>query len=372
MPGFVETTIQSGYGYLDPYVEKVRTTVPLLDRVAKKAEVHVPPLISRVDEFTEPHVEKIRPHIEPKIERVKDVVTPYVDHGVKQYEMVCGEGVKYYNVAQDRVEKVKVHGNRKMEKLRSFHGETMEKVKGFRDEKVEKVQSILSRKGGEINGMFRVPSTDDVEGLKYKSVLGKMARVIRKVEQIVDKWLPDPITESTAAEIDDRYLLPRILSLPMTIQTRLWNAGMTKGKAAMASIQKLPQQFMDNVKSQFNKVPTMINEKSQTLLAQTKSKVNEVVRTMKTKKTQFLKTLMRWEVDELKELSHNNVVAKTAVEITEKTVSFSLATCEKTFGKESTDNAIAKCKSLLQKVGSSLPASVKDVFAAPATSTKVD
>eukprot|EP00746_Dinoflagellata_sp_MGD_P161869 gnl/MRDRNA2_/MRDRNA2_89173_c0_seq1.p1 gnl/MRDRNA2_/MRDRNA2_89173_c0~~gnl/MRDRNA2_/MRDRNA2_89173_c0_seq1.p1 ORF type:complete len:351 (+),score=86.25 gnl/MRDRNA2_/MRDRNA2_89173_c0_seq1:77-1129(+) len=348
MPGLLETTIQSGYGYLDPYVEKARTTVPLLDRVAKHAEVHVPPLISRADEFAHPRIEKVRPYIEPKIEQVKEVVTPYVDHGVKHYEMV-----------QDKVEKAKVHGRGKIEKLRSFHEDQVQKVKTYKDHKVGKVQTLLTKKGGEINKMFRVPSTDDVAGLKHKQVLSKMALIIRKAEEVVDKWLPAPITESAKPEMDDSYLLPRLLSLPMTIKTRLWHTGVAKGKAAMASVQKLPQKLMDDVKSQCSKVPTMI-----------KGKFDAAYETLKLKKSQFLKTLVQWEVSELRELAETNVVAKKAVEITEKTIAFSLETCEKTFGKEETSNAIAKGKSLLRKIGGYLPASFKEVYDDIAASTK--
>lgn len=344
MPGLLETTIQSGYGYLDPYVEKARTTVPLLDRVAKHAEVHVPPLITRVDSFAEPKIDKVR---------------PYIDHGVKHYEMVQG-----------KVEKAKVHGRGKIERFKSFHEDQVQKVKTLKDEKVGKVQTLLTKKGGEINKMFRVPSTDDVAGLKHKRVLSKMAIIIKRAEQVVDNWLPAPITESAKPEMDDSYLLPRLVSLPKTIQTRLWHACIAKGKATMASVQKLPQQLMDEAKSQCSKVPAMISEKSQALLAQYRGKFDKAYETLKFKKSQFLKRLVQWEVSELKELAETNVVAKKAVEITEKTIVFSFETCEKTFGKEKTSNAIAKGKSLLHKMAGYLPASFKEVLDDVSASTK--
>jgi hypothetical protein len=270
----------------------------------------------------------MRPHIEPKIQHVKERVTPYVDHSVKKYEMV-----------QDKVEQAKMHGRGQLQKLKSFHGESLEKVRGYKNEKV-----------GKVNKMFRVPSTDDVAGLKHKRVLGKMDLLIRNAEQLIDQWLPAPITESTDSKSDDRYLLPRLLSLPSTIKTRLWHAGVARANVAMAYVQNLPRNLM----------------------ARTKGRLDESIQMLSLKKTQFLKALVQWEVSELKELAHTNVVAKKAVEITEATLKFSLETCEKTFGKEEIGNAIAKGKAMLYKMGAYLPTSVKEVFAAPAATSKTD
>merc|ERR1719213_337848 len=106
---------------------------------------------------------------------------------------------------------------------------------------------------------------------------------------------------------------------------------MAKGKEAVASVQQLPQKIMDGIKSQFMKIPTMINEKPQTLMAQTKSKFEEAIKALKFKKTQFLKTMVQWEVSELKEMAETNIVVGKAIEVTEKTLAFSLTTCERTW-----------------------------------------
>jgi len=47
MPGFLETTLHQGYAhiapYTDPYVEKARINVPLVDRAIKKADEFLRP-----------------------------------------------------------------------------------------------------------------------------------------------------------------------------------------------------------------------------------------------------------------------------------------------------------------------------------------
>jgi len=400
MPGFLETSIHTGYGFLDPYVEKARTSVPLFDRVAKKAEVYVPPLITRVDTFAEPSIEKMKPYIEPRIEQVKEAVTPYVDQGVKKYETVREEGVKYYTVAQDKVDKVKVYQKDKMEQINVFKKDKMEQIKEykgeklgmakeFKDAKVEKFRTLLSKKGGEINMIFRVPATEDVEGLKYKTTLGKVDALLKKAELLVDKYLPAAPstvpTEDAAAEpteTGDSYILPRMFSLSLTVQTRLMYAGLAKGKVAVVSVQQLKLKFMGDTKNQITKICSTINTKFQPLVDKTTSKVEEakaqvmqmmtpriatVKKTAMCKQAQLVKALVP-KVGVLK----GSKVVKKAVEVAQKTLTFSVETCEKTLGKEKTGSVISKSKTMLDKVDGCLPASVKEVLAAPAPLTKQD
>jgi hypothetical protein len=89
MPGLLATSVQQGYDYLSPYVEKAqpyvekaRNNVPLVDPALKTAEELVPALITRADQIAEPQVEKIRPFVEPRIEQVNKIV-PMADGRVR-------------------------------------------------------------------------------------------------------------------------------------------------------------------------------------------------------------------------------------------------------------------------------------------------
>merc|ERR1712193_299283 len=114
-------------------------------------------LITRVDEFTEPRIEKIRPIVEPRIEQVKEIATPYADSGINRYESIRKEGDKKWTSIME-------YKNTKVE--------TVQKIK---DAKISWCKKMLSKKGDQVNQLFRVPATDNVEGLKFQGVLGMMA-----------------------------------------------------------------------------------------------------------------------------------------------------------------------------------------------------
>jgi len=217
MPGFPETTLYEGYGYIqpviDPYVEKARHRVPLVDRAAKKAEELVPALITRVDDFAEPKIEKMRPHVEPRLEQVKEVAAPYVDGGVKYYRAGLGkvEQIKEFKDAKEtqlrefketKTTQLREIKDAKETQLREFAEPKVEKIKGFvepkvtqirefTDPKVEKIKGVVSTKKDQMHKqLLRVPGSENLQDLKYTTLLGKVASSLEKVEAFVDRHLP--------------------------------------------------------------------------------------------------------------------------------------------------------------------------------------
>merc|ERR1719161_1044903 len=96
----------------------------------------------------------------------------------------------------------------------------------MKEAKINWCMNMLSQKGDQVNQLFRVPATDNVEGLKFQGVMGKMAALLEKTECLVDKWLPAlpkgaQKSTSLKSEYDDSYLLPRMLLLVMSVQARL-------------------------------------------------------------------------------------------------------------------------------------------------------
>jgi len=51
MPGFLQHITSTGYGYVDPYVEKARNIVPLLDTTVQRIEPYFPPVIQAADKY---------------------------------------------------------------------------------------------------------------------------------------------------------------------------------------------------------------------------------------------------------------------------------------------------------------------------------
>jgi hypothetical protein len=229
MPGLLENTLHQGYVYADPYVEKVRNAVPLIDRVAKKAEEIVPPLITRADELAEPRIEKMRPYVEPRIEQVKEVVTPrieqvkecvcpYVDEGVKNYEAVKeftdAKATQIKDFKEEKVTQIKGFTEAKVTQIREFTEPQVEKIKGFTEAKVtqireftdpqvekikvavepriERVSAVIKARKQKAQKLLRVPGSFDLKGLKAEgaSLLGKIAVWLEKAEAVIDKYLP--------------------------------------------------------------------------------------------------------------------------------------------------------------------------------------
>jgi len=149
MPGFVEQTLCSGYGYIDPYVERARINIPLVDRVGKKAEEYVPPLVSRVDEFAEHQIEALKPKVEPiisksaeQVREARKVMTPYVDGGIRKVEEMRTEGAKIYNSGIEKVEQVKKRSDSKVSELQSFALQKMAKLREMFMSKGDELQKL--------------------------------------------------------------------------------------------------------------------------------------------------------------------------------------------------------------------------------------
>jgi hypothetical protein len=345
MPGFLETTVYTGYGYIDPYITdyvsphlaKARNTVPLIDRAAKGAEEVVPSLITRVDEFTEPRIEKMRPIVEPKIEQVKECVTPYVDVGVKKYENIKSEGNKYLG---DAIQ---------------YKKNKLEQINSIKDAKINWCKTLLTAKSSQVNQLFRVKSTDNVEGLKFQGVLGKVAALLDKTEGLVDKSLP-ALPKGTPAfetEYDDSFLLPRMFLLIMSVKMRLVCAVKTKSEKACGVTKTYYEQNKCEIKKKMTcfvttadaKIKAIVEPKVKQLKAIVEPKIGQVKAYVSPKATKLVET---------KEY-------KKACELACKGLTFSVKTCEKVIGKE-------KTKTLIQAVESRIPASWK---AAPAPPKKL-
>lgn len=216
MPGFIETTIHQGYGYLEqtgyvdkarPYVEKARNTVPLVDRAAKKAEEIVPPLIVRADELAEPTIEKIKPYVGPRIEQVKETVTPYVNKGVETYEHIK-------DFTDAKTTQIKDFTDRRTSSIKEFTDAKATQIKQFTDPKVTKIKGavephLVARKI-QAQKLLRVAGCTNLQDLKYETMLGKVASSLAKVEVLLDKYLPASIERrdsdsDSSTESDSSY-----------------------------------------------------------------------------------------------------------------------------------------------------------------------
>jgi len=345
MPGLVETTFYNGYGYLDPYVspyvEKARHSVPLIDRAAKGAEEIVPSLITRVDEFTEPRIEKIRPIVEPRIEQVKEIATPYIDSGISRYENMRKEGDK------------------KLKEIVEYKKTKVESVQKIKDTKINWCKKLLSKKGDQVNQLFRVPATDNVEGLKFQGVLGKMAAVLQKTEGLVDKWLPalpkGAQTPPLETEYDDSYLLPRMFLLAVSVQTRLVEATKTKCKMTMQAAQTEGEKTKCAVKNKITYFVTTAQSKIQAVAGpkakQLQSFVEPKVQQLKAKVEPKVKQVKAKIEPKVKELMKTKQY-KQACGVACTGLTFGVQTCEKILGKE-------KTKSLIQAVETRIPTALK-------------
>lgn len=174
MPGLLATTLQEGYGYLDPYLEKTRpymekarNAVPLtmsfIDQAAQKVEEIVPPLIQRADKIAEPNIDKIRPYVEPRIEQMR----PYVDKGVEKYGVLCEESAKYYHTKANQINEFK---EAKATQIREFAEPKVEKIKGAVEPKFAKVNAAVEA--------------------KKQAGLEKVACGVDKVEEYLDYYVP--------------------------------------------------------------------------------------------------------------------------------------------------------------------------------------
>eukprot|EP00746_Dinoflagellata_sp_MGD_P125277 gnl/MRDRNA2_/MRDRNA2_60015_c0_seq1.p1 gnl/MRDRNA2_/MRDRNA2_60015_c0~~gnl/MRDRNA2_/MRDRNA2_60015_c0_seq1.p1 ORF type:complete len:477 (-),score=115.32 gnl/MRDRNA2_/MRDRNA2_60015_c0_seq1:454-1884(-) len=349
MPGFVETTVYTSYGYLDaltapyvaPYVEKVRNTVPLIDRAAKGAEEVMPSLISRVDEFTEPRIEKLRPMVSPRIEQVKEIATPYIDLGVKRYESVKTEGSKYYSQAME------CKNTKKKE------------AQLFVEDKIALSKKVLCKKGYQVNQLFRVPATDNVQGLKFQGMMGKVASLLQKTECLVDKCLPAvPKGVEIEPEYDNSYLLPRIYLLAVSVQTRLLHATKTKFGLAMktgkAKLEKTQYLVKEQMAVGISKAEAVMEPKVKQWKMFVDPKVKQLKGVVEPKLVQ-----LKSKVTPKVQAFTKTVQYKQAKQAVCKGMALSVHACEKIIGKD-------KTKFLIQAVEIRIPVSWKTSPALPA------
>jgi len=210
MPGLLETTLHQVYGYLDPYVERARHAVPLIDQAAKKAQQFLPPLITRADEIAEPKIEQMRPYVEPRIEQVKEVVAPYLDEGVKKYEVIREGGTKYYQGMKD-------FKNAKTTKIKHFTdvnvAPRVEKIKYVVEPQVKKVTAVIRARQQKAQTLLRVPAHRDLHAVPAyvdlqslntnisKSLLEKVAVALEKTEAFLKRHLP--LAEDQKQDCDD-------------------------------------------------------------------------------------------------------------------------------------------------------------------------
>merc|ERR1719265_1378977 len=205
-----------------------------------------------------------------------EFATPYVDSGVKKYETIRKEGDKCYT------------------NIMEYKNTKVEQVQQIKEAKINWFKKLLSKKGDQVNQLFRVPATDNVEGLKFQG-LGKMAALLTKTEGLVDKWLPalpKGANLDLGSEYDDSYLLPRMFLLAVSVQTRVVHATKTKCEYTI-----------NTTKTKFEKTKEKIAEKIADKGKQIKALVDPKVKQLKAKvepKVQELKGLVDPKVKQLK------------------------------------------------------------------------
>lgn len=178
MPGFVESTVNAGYGYVDPYIQKTRDKVPLLDRAAQRIEYHAPALISKVDQLAEPTIQKVKPRVQ-----------------------------HIHNTGKEKAGKLKGHVDKAKEVLTTGHGHVSQDLK-----------KIVRGKGKK-----------RIENLKTVSILNEgVTGLVTKLELLIDKYMPanPPDVEPQSNDMTGRSsgtsgLLDRVAALPFTVKDRL-------------------------------------------------------------------------------------------------------------------------------------------------------
>lgn len=257
--------------------------------------------------------------------------------------------------------------------------ETVQKIK---DAKISWCKKMLSKKGDQVNQLFRVPATDNVEGLKFQGVLGKMAALLQKTEGLVDKLLPalpkGAQTPPLESEYDDSYLLPRMFLLAVSVQTRLVHATKTKCditmQAAKTKCDKTKCEVKGKITYYYTTAETKIKAVADPKVKQLKALVNPKVEQLKAfvdPKVEQLKAKVEPKVMQLKAKIEPKVQElmktkqyKQACEVACKGLTFSVQTCEKVIGKE-------KTKSLIQAVEARIPKAWK-AASPPAPTKKVN
>jgi hypothetical protein len=353
MPGFLESTISQGYGYLEqtgyvgmatPYVEKVRNTVPLADRAAKKAEEIVPPLLKKADELTEPTIVKMRPYVEPRIEQVK----PYVNKTVETVSPYVNKGVETYGQIKDYTEakgtQIKEFTDAKVTLVKDFTDAKATQIKNLTDPPVKKIQ-----KQGE--KLLRVAGCSDLQDLKYETVMGKIASGLSKAEALLDKYLPVPLERSdtgsdTSTESDSSCA--KINRSVHAIKNHLFCALMIKIKFFLSLPMVLKASYADG----------SLKEKVVSVYTDAKGKVISKVEYVKAEAKCCIASLKKKPVLEHLKEKLALIPVKLAPTVTKvaknphfiKAVQITVTSAEKILGKEKTVAIVKKIESCIPSV----------------------
>merc|ERR1711904_354171 len=218
-------------------------------------------------------------------------------------------------------------------------------VQKIKDAKISWCKKMLSKKGDQVNQLFRVPATDNVEGLKFQGVLGKMAALLQKTEGLVDKLLPalpkGAQTPPLESEYDDSYLLPRMFLLAVSVQTRLVHATKTKCEITMLAAKTKCEKTKCDVKGKITYYVTTGQTKFKAMgdpkVKQLKAFVDPKVKQAKAKVEPKIQALMKTKQ------------YKQACDVACKGMTFSVQTCEKIIGKEKTKSMIQAVEGLILK-----------------------
>jgi len=376
MPGLLATTVNQGYDYLSPYVEKAqpyvdkaRYNVPLVDPALKKAEELVPALITRADELTEPQVEKMRPYVEPKIEQVRERVAPLMDKGVKQYGVLCKAGqekvdqVKDFKDAKEtqirefaepKIEKVKEFTEAKTTQIHAFADPKVEKIKEFTEAKTAQIREFTDPKIGKIKEFmepkvavitaerqkmqkfFRVPASLDLQSLKYETLLGKTASLLEKMEALMDRYLPLPEDQKKDDDYSDYSRSSgasdtscvRINRSVLSIMARPVVLLMIYVSMLCSSVTQLKKSAIDGtLKAQIKDKASDIKAKITVEVMDAKAKITVKVETMFTKVTEKLAP---------------KVAVVRGTSLFKKAVCIATSATEKMLGKEKTAKILSK------------------------------
>jgi hypothetical protein len=297
MPGLLQDTLHQGYGYLDPYVEKARNAVPLIDKSLRKAEEIVPPLITRADELAE-----------PRIEQVKEVVTPYVDEGVKKYEVLREEGVKYYNAGVGRVEQIKEFKENKVEQMKEFKEIKVTQLREFTEPKVLQLRE------------FTEPKVEKIRDV----VEPKVTASLEKVETLMDKYLPLSEEQKQDNGNIDGNLKSNLTRSFVNIKNRLLFAYTMKVEMLLAYVN--PKRFNADVGERVANMKCILVSKMGTC----RERGAELLESSKEASVQ---KLAPW------------IGSLTETSLFKKAVQLAVLGSEKTFGKEKTTTILSKVDS---------------------------
>jgi len=388
MPGFLETTLHQGYGYLEqtgyvdkarPYVEKARNAVPLIDQAAKKVEEIVPPLITRADDFAEPKIERVRPYVEPRIEQVKETVTPYVNRGVEKYGVVREGSVKYYNASLEKVEQIKEFKDAKTTQIKDFKEAKATQIKEVKDAKVTqlreftdpKVQQIKDIKDAKVTQIkeFADPKVQQIKDIKDAKVTQireftdpKVERIREFAEPKVDKikGAVEPhkdrvISFLTAMKMQAQKLLPvkirMLLSLPLLLKTAYVD-GTLKEKVVkcVTDVKSNMISKVECAKAEAKKLfATLKAESPKSLLLRIKDKVEPTKAKITAKAEPLLTQAIQRLVPVIKILAPT-VATVTQNSLFKKALKIAEAGSEKTLGKERTATILVKGESCIPSV----------------------